>query len=116
MRGDGRPRLGPTNQPWSAARREPLVPRVESSTELDYTSHLSMAGLGQICHGRGRGLVLHETLALVPEATKDSARLLGVAVLQVVSSTLAEPEAGTPASLWRLQSAREVGRLLVALT
>jgi hypothetical protein len=59
---------------------------VEDTTELDFTAHASKTGLGPIGDGRGRGLLLHSTLALEPA----SRSLLGLAHTQVV---LRQPKA-----------------------
>ncbi len=53
---------------------------VEDTAELDFTAHASKSGLGPIGDGRGRGLLLHSTLALEP----DQRTLLGLAHAQVV--------------------------------
>lgn len=45
----------------------PLVIAAQDTTQLDYSSHPKTAGLGQIGNGRGRGLLVHTTLALTPE-------------------------------------------------
>lgn len=63
------------------ARQHPTVLFVQDTSELDYTHHASKADLGQIGDGRGRGLLLHTTLSIVPEAVP---KLLGVAHQQVV--------------------------------
>ncbi len=73
-------------QTLHAAGAEPVVLLVEDTTELDFTAHASKTGLGPIGDGRGRGLLLHSTLALVP-ATR---ALLGLAHAQVV---LRQPKA-----------------------
>ena len=94
----------------TAAGQVPLVLMVEDTTELDYTAHPHTTGLGPIGDGRGRGFLLHSTLAIVP----DSRSVLGLAHAQVV---LREP---TPKSrphwtrsaegrVWEV-SARAVGR------
>jgi hypothetical protein len=94
----------------TAAGHVPLVLMVEDTTELDYTAHPHTTGLGPIGDGRGRGLLLHSTLAIVPE----SRSVLGLAHAQVV---LREP---TPKSrphwtrsaegrMWEV-SARAVGQ------
>jgi hypothetical protein len=57
-----------------------LVLFVEDTTELDYTAHPSKTGLGPIGDGKGRGLLMHSTLALVP----DGRRVLGLAHVQVL--------------------------------
>lgn len=67
-------------QTLEAARREPVVLMVEDTTELDYTGHPSKGGLGPIGDGKGRGLLLHTTLAVVPEGRQ----VLGMAHAQVV--------------------------------
>ena len=53
---------------------------VEDTTELDYTAHPGKTGLGPIGDGRGQGLLLHSTLAVVP----DRRQVLGLAHVQVV--------------------------------
>jgi Transposase DNA-binding/Transposase Tn5 dimerisation domain len=62
------------------ARRPFLVLMVEDTTELDYTAHPSKEGLGKIGNGKGRGLLLHSTLAVLPE----SRQILGLAHAEVV--------------------------------
>jgi hypothetical protein len=63
-----------------AARREELVLMVEDTSELDYTAHPHTTGLGPIGDGKGRGLLLHSTLAVVP----CQRQVLGLAHAQVV--------------------------------
>jgi hypothetical protein len=98
----------------AAARGERVVLMVEDTTELDYTSHRSMKGLGSIGDGRGRGMLMHDTLALVPGATREQARLLGLAHMQVVlRRPLPKPRprlSNTPESLLWQKSAAGVGR------
>lgn len=53
-------------QTLQAARQTAVVLLVEDTTELDYTAHRHKTGLGPIGNGRGRGLLLHSTLALEP--------------------------------------------------
>ena len=97
-------------QTLQQARVEPVVLFVEDTTELDFTHHPSKTGLGPIGDGRGRGLLLHSTLAIVPEVR----RLLGVAHAQVV---LRQPKAERPkkwvrtpeGQVWEV-SAKRVGR------
>jgi hypothetical protein len=94
----------------TAAGQVLLVLMVEDTTELDYTAHPHTIGLGPIGDGHGRGLLLHSTLAMVP----DSRSVLGLVHAQVV---LREP---TPQSrphwtrsaegrVWKV-SARAVGQ------
>lgn len=102
--------LAPTyQQTLAAAGQEPLVLLVEDTTELDYTAHPHTTGLGPIGDGKGRGLLLHSTLAVTP----DTRALLGLAHAQVVVRT---PKAPTPphwsrsaeAQVWEV-SAHRVG-------
>lgn len=72
-------------QTLEAARRSPVVLMVQDTTELDYTAHPSTKALGPIGDGRGRGLLLHSTLAVVPEGRQ----LLGLAHAQAVLRELA---------------------------
>ena len=58
-----------------AARQAPLVLMVEDTAELDYTAHPHTRGLGPIGDGRGQGLLLHSTLAVLP----DTRSVLGLA-------------------------------------
>jgi len=67
-------------QTLAAAGRHPLVLVVEDTTELDYTHHRSKTGLGPIGDGRGRGLLLHSSLAVIPETRQ----ILGLAHVQAV--------------------------------
>ena len=69
------PKVGPEQiqgSHWEQTRarcREPgeyLL--IEDTSELDYSGHLGCEGLGAIGNGRGRGLLLHTTLALRVEA------------------------------------------------
>jgi hypothetical protein len=43
-----------------------VVLAVQDSTQVDWTAHRATRGLGQIGNGRGRGIVVHSTLALTP--------------------------------------------------
>jgi len=52
----------------TAAGQVFLVLMVEDTTELDYTAHPHTTGLEPIGDGRGRGLLLHSTLAMVPDS------------------------------------------------
>ena len=86
MLGDRRISLEKLSTPhWQMTRvegsRYPIVLHVHDTTELDYTRHASKAGLGPIGDGRGRGLLLHTVLAIVPEEVP---QVLGVAHQQVV--------------------------------
>jgi hypothetical protein len=67
-------------QTLARARQETVVLMVQDTTELDYTAHPSKRGLGPTGDGRGRGLLLHSTLAIEPN-TRD---VLGLADVRVV--------------------------------
>ena len=56
-----------------ACAEHPLVLIVEDGSELDYTFHPSVEGLGLIGNGKGRGLLQHSSLAVTP-----AGRLLGL--------------------------------------
>jgi Transposase DNA-binding len=96
-------------QTLAAARREQVVLFVEDSSELDFTAHPQTRGLGPLGNGKGQGLLLHTTLAVVP----DRRRILGLAEVQVV---LRQPAGSNrphwtrspEAQLWE-QSAQAVG-------
>jgi hypothetical protein len=68
------------------AEQQALVLLIHDTTELDFTAHKQTRGLGPIGDGRGRGLLLHSMLAVVP----DTRQVLGLAHGQVV---LREPHA-----------------------
>jgi len=67
-------------QTLEAARREEVVLLGEDTTELDYTAHPKTKGVGPIGDGKGRGLLLHSTLAVRPS----DRQVLGLAHAQVV--------------------------------
>lgn len=93
----------------AAAGHFAVVLMVEDTTELDYSAHANTTGLGPIGNGRGQGLLLHSTLAVVP-GTRE---VLGLAHAQVV---LRQPQPAThpqwarspEGRLWET-SARAVG-------
>jgi len=69
---------------WQATReraaREPVVLMVQDGTQLDYTRYArTMTGLAPIGDGRGWGLLLHTTLAVVPQPRQ----VLGIAYQHV---------------------------------
>jgi len=75
-----------SQQHWEQTRQAASQPTIvvlfiQDTTELDYTKHSTKEGLGPIGDGRGRGLLLHSTLAVVPDATP---QILGLAHQQVV--------------------------------
>jgi len=73
----------------AAAGERDVTLLVEDTTELDFSAHPAMTGLGPIGDGRGRGLLLHSTLAVAP----DRRQVLGLAHSQVVLRR--EPTPGT---------------------
>ena len=50
---------------------------IQDTTELDYTAQKQISGLGEIGDGRGRGIMLHSCLAVVPTPTNPE--IIGVA-------------------------------------
>jgi hypothetical protein len=69
---------------WAATRaamaQASVVLLVQDTSELDYTPYAqTLAGLGPIGNGRGRGLLLHTMLAVLPETRQ----VLGLAHQQV---------------------------------
>src|SRR5258706_7335986 len=62
-----------------AGQRGPVVLMVQDITELDYSSHAATGGLGPIGDHRGRGLLVHNTLAIEPT----SRQVIGLAYQQV---------------------------------
>lgn len=64
----------------TAAGQSRCVLMIQDTTELDFTAHPKTQGLGPIGDGRGQGLLLHSTLAVLP----DSREVLGLAHAQVV--------------------------------
>lgn len=62
-----------------AAQERRVVLWVNDLTELDYTFHKGVEGLGPIGDGKGRGLLMHTTIAVVPEERE----ILGVGHVEV---------------------------------
>lgn len=67
-------------QTLAAARGQAIVLWVEDTTELDYTGHRSTTGLGPIGDGRGRGMLMHSTIGMIP----NTCTVLGLGHVQVV--------------------------------
>jgi hypothetical protein len=98
------------SQTLASARQQPTVLWVEDTSELDFTHHPSTTGLGPIGDGRGRGLLLHSTLAVIPIQRQ----VLGLGHVQVV---LRQPKVKprpnwtrSPEGMVWVQSARAIGR------
>jgi hypothetical protein len=79
------------DQTRAAMRREPLVLILHDTTELDYTHHPAARGLGPIGDGRGRGLLQHNSLAVVPAGR----RVLGLSHQQLRTRQPAPREEST---------------------
>lgn len=75
--------LAAVQQPhWEHTRqvmgREALTLVLHDTTELDYSSHPALAGVGQIGNERGRGFLQHNSLAVTPQPRQ----VLGLAYQQ----------------------------------
>src|SRR5439155_15534986 len=88
------------DQTRRAMGREPLVLIVHDTTELDYSGHRRLTGVGQIGNERGRGLLQHNSLAVVPEPR----RVLGLAYQQL---TARRPAPAGESTYRRKRRARE---------
>jgi hypothetical protein len=66
-------------QTRQAASEVPVVLWVNDQTELDYTFQRAKTGMGPIGDGKGRGLLMHSTLAIRPETRE----VLGLGSVQV---------------------------------
>jgi hypothetical protein len=77
--------------------REVLM--VEDTTELDFSAHPKMTGLGPIGDGRARGILVHSTLAIEPEHRE----VLGLAHAQAV---LRQPTPDPPRQWMRTPEGR----------
>lgn len=64
-----------------AASRQNVVLFAQDTTELDYTHHPTKTNLGPIGNGKGRGLLLHSSLAIIPSKIP---QILGMAYQEVV--------------------------------
>jgi hypothetical protein len=62
-----------------AMRHQSLVLVLHDTTELDYTHHPAVQGLGPIGDGRGRGFLQHNSLAVLPQPRQ----VLGLAYQQL---------------------------------
>lgn len=98
------------SQTLQEAGRHPVLLWVEDTSELNFTHHPATSGLGPIGDGKGRGLLLHSTLGVLP----GQRRVVGLGYVQVV---LRQPKAKkrlhwsrSPESLLWEQSAQAIGR------
>jgi Transposase DNA-binding/Transposase Tn5 dimerisation domain len=62
-----------------AMREQPVVLILHDTTELDYTSHAALTGVGPIGDGNGRGFFQHNSLAVLP----DGRQVLGLSYQQL---------------------------------
>ena len=80
-----------------------VVLLVEDTTELDYSAHEHTTGLGPIGLHHGQGLLLHSTLAVVP----DPRHVLGLAYAQVIRRVARHgSKKGTQRGWWRSSEGR----------
>ena len=66
-------------QTRQAMSHEPLVLTVHDTSELDYSSHRRLTGVGQIGNEHGKGFLQHNSLAVVPQPR----RVLGLVFQQL---------------------------------
>ena len=92
---------------WEAtrkeARRRDVVLMIEDTSELNYTFHWDTEGLGPIGDGKGRGFLLHSTLAVDPAGTGE---VLGLAY-QMVFCREPQPQKKTETRTERMRRKRE---------
>jgi hypothetical protein len=91
------------------ASQQPIVLFVEDTTMLDYTRQRAKSGLGPIGDGRGQGLLLHDTLAVVPESRQVLGLAHGQVVLRVPSQGRKRGPRSAESLVWEV-SAQQVGR------
>jgi hypothetical protein len=80
---------------------------IEDTTELDYSSHPRTEQLGFIGNGRGRGLLLHSTLAVRVEAWDLEQRPEGIAVGLLEQKSWIRTQTGLRKQNWRQRMARQ---------
>jgi len=92
---------------WQTTRQEAgtraVVLMIQDTSELDYTYHWDTEGLGPIGDGKGRGFLLHSTLAVDPEGAGE---VLGLAH-QMVFCREPQPQKKTETRTERSQRKRE---------
>jgi hypothetical protein len=79
---------------------------IEDTTELDYSSHPRTEQLGFIGNGRGRGILLHSTLAVRVEGWESNEEAQGVAVGLLGQSSWIRPQKGLRYQNWRHRMSR----------
>lgn len=98
---------GPHRQQTLEACRQPgeyLL--IEDTTELDYSSHPRTEQLGFIGNGRGRGLLLHSTLAVRVEGWHSDQEPEGVAVGLLEQKIWTRTQQGLRHQNWRQRMSR----------
>ena len=80
---------------------------IEDTTELDYSSHRRTEQLGFIGNGRGRGLLLHSTLAVRVEAWDGDQRPQGIALGLLEQRSWIRAQKGLRRQHWRQRLSRE---------
>jgi hypothetical protein len=78
-------------QTRQAMTQQPLVLILHDTTELDFSSHWKLKGLGQIGNEKGRGFLQHNSVAVVPEPRQ----VLGLAYQQLKTRQPAPPNEST---------------------
>jgi len=79
---------------------------IEDTTQLDYSSHRRTEQLGFIGNGRGRGLLLHSTLAIRVEAWDLEQRPEGIAVGLLQQKSWIRTQSGLRRQRWRERMSR----------
>ncbi len=79
---------------------------IEDTTELDYSSHRRAEQLGFIGNGRGRGLLVHSTLAVRLERWSGAGEPEGVALGLLGQKCWIRPQKGLRHQKWRPRMAR----------
>jgi len=93
-------------QTLEACRRPGEYLLIEDTTELDYSSHRRTQQLGFIGNGRGRGLLLHSTLALRVEAWDLEQKPEGLAVGLLKQRNWVRTQSGLRRQNWRARMSR----------
>jgi Transposase DNA-binding/Transposase DDE domain len=93
-------------QTLEACRRPGEYLLIEDTTELDYSSHRRTQQLGFIGNGRGRGLLLHSTLAIRVEAWDLEQKPEGLAVGLLKQKNWMRTQSGLRGQNWRERMAR----------
>jgi hypothetical protein len=93
-------------QTLEACRRPGEYLLIEDTTELDYSSHRRTQQLGFIGNGRGRGLLLHSTLAIRVEAWDLEQKPEGLAVGLLKQKNWVRTQSGLRRQNWRQRMSR----------